>query len=288
MLGDVMQFLACPHCAAPLTLAAGTVRCERGHVSDVARQGYVSLLPGDARAGTADTAAMVQARADFLAAGHYEPLARRIAQCAADAIDAASADGCVADVGTGTGYYLSLALDRLPERAGLALDISKYALRRAARAHARIGAVACDIWRLLPVRDASAAVALSVFAPRNAAELFRVLPPGGALIVATPTARHLGELVSALGLLTVDERKQDRLVQQLSPYFGLAEQHVHEHPLVLTRRHAEAVVGMGPSARHMQAAVVRRRIAALAQPLRTTASVTVSVYRPRCPRNSPP
>ncbi len=75
--------------------------------------------------------------------------------------------GCAADVGAGPGYYLAAVLGQLPGRAGLALDVSKFALRRAARAHPRIGAVAADAWRRLPVADGAAAVVVNVFAPRS-------------------------------------------------------------------------------------------------------------------------
>ena len=47
------------------------LRCPRRHSFDIARQGYVDLRAGRApHAG--DTAEMVAARADFLAAGHYD------------------------------------------------------------------------------------------------------------------------------------------------------------------------------------------------------------------------
>ncbi|MDF1543430.1 MAG: hypothetical protein P1P71_10015, partial [Anaerosomatales bacterium] len=77
MLADVIGCLACPHCGGALALAeAGrTMRCDAGHSFDIARQGYASLLAGDAHTGTADTAEMVAAREAFLSAGHYEPLA---------------------------------------------------------------------------------------------------------------------------------------------------------------------------------------------------------------------
>ena len=38
-----------------------------------------------------------------------------------------------------------------------------------------------------------------------------MLAAGGALVVVTPGADHLGGLVGQLGLLGVDERKQERL-----------------------------------------------------------------------------
>lgn len=280
MLADVVPFLVCPHCAARLVLANGSVRCGTGHVFDIARQGYVSLLPGDAQTGTADTAEMVQAREEFLAGGHYSALARTVATCASSVIDGLPDGGCVLDVGAGTGYHLAHVLNRLPGRTGVAADISKYALRRAARAHRRIGAVACDAWRPLPVRHDAAVLALSIFAPRNGPELHRVLQPTGALLVATPTARHLAELIPALGLLTVDEYKQDRLAEKLNPHFDFAEQHRHEHALSLAHKDVAAVAAMGPSAWHLEPDVVQRRLDRLPEPLSVTTSVMLSLYRP--------
>jgi 23S rRNA (guanine745-N1)-methyltransferase len=268
--------LRCPHCGADLALAEGTVICPSGHGFDVARQGYLNLLPGGARTGMGDTAVMVQARAAFLGAGHY----REIADGVADAAVAASApEGCVLEVGAGTGYYLSRVLAAMPTRLGLALDVSKHAARVAARAHPRMGAVVCDAWTPLPVRSAVAAIVLSVFAPRGGAEIARVLRPGGALVVVTPTTAHLTELVPALGLISVDTRKQERLDRQLGPFLTAESTRSVEHTLALRHRDIEALVGMGPSAHHTDPATIRTRIAALPDPASVTASVTISVHR---------
>jgi 23S rRNA (guanine745-N1)-methyltransferase len=191
-----------------------------------------------------------------------------------------AAAGCVVDVGAGTGYYLAAVLDRLPERAGLALDISKFSLRRAARAHRRIGAVRCDAWRRLPVADSAAALALSVFAPRNGAELRRILSPAGRLLVVTPMPDHLGELIGPLGLLTVDPRKQERLTGKLSPYFALASRREHRVRLALGREAVAALVAMGPSSWHADAAALAARIGQLREPAPVTLAVTLSVYEP--------
>jgi 23S rRNA (guanine745-N1)-methyltransferase len=267
MLDDVLPLLRCPHCGRSLEARGRTVRCSEQHT--FARQGYVSLLPGGARLGSADTADQVAARARFLAAGHFDPLAGAIATEAERALEHGP-DGCLLDAGAGTGFYLSRVLERLPGRTGLALDLSKHALRRAARAHPRIGAVAANAWRTLPVRDAAAAVAMSVFAPRNGAELARVLAPGGALIVVTPTRRHLTELVEALGLLTVDERKRERLAAKLDPYFGDPRVSTLEWTLELSPEEALDAVAMGPSAVHAAPA-------SPPEPVAVTASVELSL-----------
>lgn len=280
MLADVIDLLRCPHCADGLELGAGTARCAAGHSFDVARQGYLNLLPGDARTGSADTAAMVRARAAFLEAGHYAPIASTVAEAAGEAMASRGAGaGRVVDLGAGTGYYLAAVLERLPEARGLALDISKHALRVAARAHPRIGAVGCDAWAGLPLRDGAAGSAINVFAPRDPAELARVLAPGGALIVVTPNPGHLGELVSAVGMLTVQERKRERLTGRLGALFEPIAEIPVEREMVLGREDLAALVAMGPSARHLGEREIEQRVAALEDPLAVSLSVSVATYR---------
>jgi 23S rRNA (guanine745-N1)-methyltransferase len=280
VLDDVIGALACPHCGAALARADAVLRCASGHAFDIARQGYVSLLPAAGRADAGDSAAMVQARVDFLAAGHYAGLADAVARAAADVTAEASPPGCVVDVGAGPGYYLAAALDRLPGRAGLAIDASKFALRRAAHAHPRIGAVAADAWRGLPVADGAAALVLNVFAPRDGAELRRILDPAGSLLVVTPNPDHLRELVGPLRLLVVDPRKDERLAATLSPHFDLVGRQRYDETLRLDRRGVADIVAMGPSARHADAVALAGQIRRLPEPLATTVSVTLSVLRP--------
>ncbi|MCI2420122.1 methyltransferase domain-containing protein [Saccharopolyspora sp. K220] len=274
MLDDVVAVLACPHCGADLDRAGSTLRCATSHVFDIARQGYVSLLSGKSRTG-GDTAAMVAARADFLNAGHYAPIADAVAEAVSPV------EGCVVDLGAGTGYYLARVLAESPERVGVALDVSKYACRRAAKAHPRLGAVVADAWQPLPVQSEAASAVLNVFAPRNASEMHRVLRPGGYLVVVVPNSDHLAELVAELDLLKVDEHKQQRLTEQLADRFTPVSQQTCEFPLSLGEAETEAVVAMGPSAWHAETEDLRARIAALPKPVELTASVTVAVYQRR-------
>ena len=277
MLDQVVRYLVCPYCGNPMTSAAGSLRCETGHTFDIARQGYVSLLPAGWRGDAGDTAAMVQARERFLTAGHFGPVTTRLVALAEQLRP--ESPGCVVDLGAGTGHYLAAVLERLTDRAGLALDVSKPALRRAARAHPRVGAVACDIWHGLPIADAAAAVVLNVFAPRNAPELARILHPSGRLLVVTPTGRHLDELVAALGLVTVDRHKPQRLAAQLGSSFVQLDQQDVTATLRLSHADVEALVAMGPSARHTDAAVLGERIGQLPEHTEVTLSVTVGVFR---------
>lgn len=275
----MIEVLRCPVCAGGLERSAGSLRCPSGHSFDVARQGYVNLLPGGVRVGTADTADMVRARADFLTAGHYAPLADLLAG-RADALCEGSGDGVLLDAGAGTGYYLGAVLDRHPSATGLAFDVSKYAARRAARAHPRATAAVTDTWRSLPVRDGSISVVLNVFAPRNGAEFRRVLRSDGRLLVVTPTARHLADLVSEVGMLTVDASKDERVDSTLSSHFRAERRTEHDLELTLTSEDVANLVRMGPSAHHVTTAELDERLAALGFPFRTTASVTIATYLP--------
>ena len=270
MLADVVDLLRCPVCLGGLEAGDGVLRCAEGHSFDVAKQGYVNLVPGNG-----DTAEMVEAREAFLRAGHF----RRLTGALVEEALGVEAPGAVVDVGAGTGHHLAYVLAAPPERSGIALDTSAAALRRAARIHPRAAAVGADAWKPLPLRDGVAALVLSVFAPRNAAELARILAPGGSLLAVTPTTRHLAELVGPLGLLSVPDEKEDRLDAQLTDGFELTGRRSVEHSMFLTREEMSQLVRMGPSAWHVDEESVAERVAGLPEPHAVSLSTTVSVYR---------
>jgi 23S rRNA (guanine745-N1)-methyltransferase len=280
MLRDAVRLLRCPACRAPLELRESALRCASGHAYDVARQGYVSLFAGSGARARGDSAAMVEARARFLGADHFEPLSSVLAGEARRW----TTRGPVVDVGAGPGHHLARLLEALPDAQGLALDSSPAALKRAAAAHPALAAVGCDVWGPLPLRDDAAALALNVFAPRNGPELARVLAPDGALLTVTPTPAHLAELVAALGLLSVPSRKEERLDAQLAPALGPVARRDLEHGLRLSRADAAALVRMGPSEWHLSPGGLERRLAELAEPVDVTVSVTISTFAPAAAR----
>jgi len=280
VLAVISQVLVCPNCRAALLREGAALRCVQGHSFDIAREGYVNLLPGGAGSSTADTPEMVSARRAFLSAGHFEAVATAVAR-AARAAAADDVPGVVLDAGAGTGYVVGTVLDALPLRPGLALDLSKHAVRVAARSHDRLGAVVADVWQSWPVRDRACALVLNVFAPRNAAEFGRVLDPRGALIVVTPESDHLVEIVGPLGLLSVDPHKEERLSASLDGLFERVDSDVVSYPISLDGAGVVAAALMGPSAAHLSADEIETRCESLRVPVTVTVAVTVGTYRPR-------
>lgn len=270
-----VALLACPVCAAPFTVerdGAG-LRCTAGHAVDRARQGHLTLLPPGRRPPAGDSAAMVADRVAFLSAGHYDGVTAALAAAVLPGQPAT-----LLDLGGGTGHHLARLLDELPRAAGVVIDASRYAARRAAKAHPRAVAVVADTWARLPVRDAVVDRALVVFAPRNGPEIARVLRPDGRLVVVTPGRDHLGELVAPLGLLRVDPGKAERLSATLEPHLARAGAERHRRTLLLDHAAVTALVGMGPHARHLAPAELAASVARLPATVPVTISVEVATY----------
>jgi 23S rRNA (guanine745-N1)-methyltransferase len=275
MIPEVVAALECPLCRAPLRDEPPALRCPRRHTFDVARSGYVSFLVGRAvRLG--DSAEMLAARARLLDAGHFEPLSAALAAEVPE-----GAHGLAVEVGAGTARHLARIVDANPALAGIAVDVSPAAARLAARAHPRVVAIVADARGVLPVGAAVAELALVAFAPRNGAELRRILRADGALLVATPLPRHLAELRPALGLLEIDPQKAERLVAKLEPWFRRERSRSVTWSMELSRSDCEALAAMGPAAHHRSAADLAARAGALSETTRVTGACAIEVWRPR-------
>jgi 23S rRNA (guanine745-N1)-methyltransferase len=186
--------LACPLCQAALTPLDNGVVCPAGHRFDRARQGYLNLLPVQHKNSRdpGDNQAMVEARRDFLDAGHYALVARRLAELAAE-----RQPGAWLDIGCGEGYYTAQLANALPDADGYALDISREAVKRACRRDPAVTWMVASMARV-PLADASCQFIASVFSPLDWAEAKRLLSPGGGLMRVGPTSGHLMELREVL------------------------------------------------------------------------------------------
>lgn len=155
---------------------------------------------------------------------------------------------------------------------GIGVDIAVPAAKHLAKAHPKIGAVVADVWEGLPLRDNSVDVITVIFAPRNPQEFARVLVDDGEVLILTPQAGHLDELREPLGILGVEEGKQERMLEQAAGHLvPVGESELIEFPMNLDRESIAAQVGMSPSARHLDPEVLAERVAALPETMTVTA-----------------
>ncbi len=193
---EPFQALACPLDGNELLCAGSVWRCAAGHSFDIAREGYINLLPVQKKRSRdpGDSKGMVAARRRFLEAGSYEPIAHAINKTVLTHAAVTAGSSCL-DAGCGEGYYLrqlAAAVEKRP-MALLGLDISKWAIQAAARKQSRpcwiVGSNAN-----LPVQSQSVDSIICVFGFPVYQEFSRVLRRGGLLLLVDPDADHLLEL----------------------------------------------------------------------------------------------
>ena len=195
-----MSLFRCPVCGEALSREERVLRCKAGHSYDIAKEGYVYLLPPNQKhsAAPGDDKGMAMARRDFLSKGYYAPLLDALCR----EIRARCGDAPVLlDTGCGEGYYTAgvyralLEAGKSPRMAGI--DISKAALRYAAKREKSVEFAVASSYHL-PVADSTADILLNCFSPLALEEFRRVLKPGGTFLYVVPAAEHLWELKEVL------------------------------------------------------------------------------------------
>ncbi len=189
-----MSIFACPVCGEHLEKLEKEYACPNGHHYDLASEGYVYLLqpnkkhskmPGDDRQ-------MVASRRRFLEGGSYRIFSDELNRLALKCLPKEGAD--ILDAGCGEGYYTGRLASFLEEQGVSAeiagFDISKFAVKAAAKKYKSISFAVGSMFGI-PVPDASADLVINVFAPIVPEELARSVTPGGFLILAVPSERHL-------------------------------------------------------------------------------------------------
>ncbi|HEX7119866.1 MAG TPA: hypothetical protein VF212_13830 [Longimicrobiales bacterium] len=180
----------------------------------------------------------------------------------------------------GSGIRAGSAGGRASENARIrcfGLDVSRDALRRAARAYPAVRFFRNDVKHRICLADASVDVLLDVFAPRNPAEFARVVRRRGLLLVAIPNERHLAELRTELPLLGIEPDKRERVAAQLGAAFRSVGEDVLEYRTEMTGDDVADLLRMTPNYWHLGEAELAR--AAELPPRAVTVAVTVLAFR---------
>lgn len=169
-----------------------SLSCDQGHCYDIAKEGYVNLLPPNRKhsQNPGDSPEMIAARARVHDAGLFQSLAEALQEQVA-CLDCPPSK--ILDLGCGEGFYGAALQRELPAARLMGIDIAKQAVRLAARRYSS-GAFAVASAFDVPLADSNLDLILSVFAPVDPQEVSRLLAPSGIYLKVTPASQHLWEL----------------------------------------------------------------------------------------------
>lgn len=258
----VFDYITCPVCGEALRRENKSLLCGKGHTFDIAKAGYVNLLPPgkEKNARTGDEKTMVKARVDFLAKGYYAPISDAVAETMRKVMPDHS-HVSFADMGCGEGWHTC----RIAEKLGLPVtafgfDASKFAaeygskLAKAKNLMPKDGVGAehegpvqvtffpANLFRL-PLKDHAMDAAVSMFAPIAGGETHRILKPGGKLIVVSSGRDHLLELRR---LIYEDVHLSDSLPAVPDGFSECGRRNLRYETTIASREDIEALFVMTP------------------------------------------
>ena len=263
--------LLCPICGEKLNRREGACVCENRHSFDIARQGYLHLLPVQQKhsLNPGDTKEQVASRRTFLDGGFYAPIVDTLIESARTL----SATGPILDAGCGEGYYSSRLAAALDAEL-LGLDISKDAVRFAAGRYKNAQWV-CGTAAKLPVNDQSVGLLCSLFAVTLPEEFHRVLRSNGLFFQVLAAQDHL------LGLKNIiypelKLREKDSVPEH--PGFTLVKSVPIRFSFTVEGAQVQNLLSMTPHVYRISKAGADALRAT--QALTDTASCVLNIYRP--------
>jgi 23S rRNA (guanine745-N1)-methyltransferase len=189
----------CPLCKTPLFQhqASKGYYCNNKHHFDLAKEGYLNLLPVQHKKSKqpGDSRAMMRSRRNFLEAGYYQLLAAALATMI-DKYRKINSTMHILDMGCGEGYYcrqIEALCNNSDDLLIHGIDIAKNAILAAAKKQPHAQFIVASNKRM-PYTDNYFDLLLRIYAPTNDSEIARLLKTNGLLLLVTPGPRHLWQL----------------------------------------------------------------------------------------------
>ena len=239
----------CPICQQPLKqhLPSKGYYCAKKHHFDMAKEGYLNLLPVQHKKTKepGDSRAMMRSRRNFLEAGFYQPLAQAIAAL----IDKYHIDNSsmnILDMGCGEGYYSRQIEEHCKNSEQLNLhgiDIAKNAIFAAAKKQSNAHFIVASTKRM-PYSSEFFDLIMRIYAPSNDDETIRLAKPNGLLLLVTPGPRHLWQLKEFI----YDKVNQHSINVDIPPGFESIETQTISYKIQPNQEQRMALLQMTPFA----------------------------------------
>ena len=239
---------ACPICQEKLTLVESSLKCYNRHSFDLAKFGYVNLVPQIKQSANYDKENF-QNRQQILETGFYHA----ILEAVSDLLANSETSTTVLDIGCGEGFYSRKLQESHPDKTFYAFDISKDSVQIAAKSEPNwaVNWFVGDLARL-PIKDASMDILLDIFSPANYGEFRRVLSKDGILIKVIPTKNHLKEIRQKVQdqLTNKDYSNQD-IKEHFQEHFTILSNQTASLTKTITADQLQALLSMTPLLFHV-------------------------------------
>lgn len=212
----ISDILKCPLCNNSLAKYDKSLICANRHTYDIARSGYINLLPVNEKnsKNPGDSKEMVEARSNFLNTNHYLPIITKI-NTFIEANITPNTPINILDAGCGEGYYLTKIKNHFNETVNcLGVDISKAAIHAAAKRCKEICWCIASIYNL-PIINNSCDLIINIFSPYDFTELLRVAKENATIILVIPSDNHLIEIKNLVYKNQQNYTSNERLLSKL-------------------------------------------------------------------------
>ena len=239
---------ACPICQEKLTLVESSLKCYNRHSFDLAKFGYVNLVPQIKQSANYDKENF-QNRQQILETGFYHA----ILEAVSDLLANSETSTTVLDIGCGEGFYSRKLQESHPDKTFYAFDISKDSVQIAAKSEPNwaVNWFVGDLARL-PIRDASMDILLDIFSPAHYGEFRRVLSKDGILIKVIPTQNHLKEIRQMVqGQLTKKDYSNQDIKEHFQEHFSIQLSQTASLTKPITAEQRQVLLSMTPLLFHV-------------------------------------